>query len=108
MNILKNMSVVGLFGMLAVGSVAPAQANPLLDSLLPQLSSVTARAGEQIAAELKVQLARAIKAPRVTHPIRRASVTITEPNTVVVVATRLPPLDVLAEASEAKVTNVRF
>lgn len=81
------------------------QANLLLDSLLPLVSSVTTRVGEQIAAELKVQLARAVKAPRVAHAIRAASVTIAEPNTVVVVATRLPPLDVLAEASEAKVTN---
>lgn len=108
MNILKKITVFGLFGILAAGSIASAQANPSLTVLLPQISALTAKIGEHIAVELKSQLAQAVAAPRAQRSARAASVVITESAAVVVEATRLPSADALADAGEAHAVRVRF
>jgi hypothetical protein len=107
---LRKLSISAVFAVAAAGMVAaPAQAGESLVTLMPDISELTSRVGEQIAAQLKTQLAQIAVAPRLQRLARNASVVITESNAIVVEATRLPPLDALAEADEANRTaRVRF
>lgn len=105
MNILKKLAAGGLFAMLAAGSsTMSAHAGVPLTLLLPEVSVLTARVGEGIAEQLRAQLVQAVAAPRVARSARTASVVITESNAVVVEATRLPPVDALADADEVSHT----
>lgn len=110
MNTLKKLAMNGAFAMVAAGSlVAPAQAGAPFTLLMPEISQLTAQVGARIAAELKSELAQALAAPRASRSTRTASVIITESNAVTVEATRLPPVDSLAQADDVgRATRVRF
>lgn len=110
MNTLKKLAVSGLFAIVAAGSlVAPAQAGAPFTVLTPEVAQLTAQVGARIAAELRAELARALAAPRASRSTRTASVIITESNAITVEATRLPPVDALAQTDEARrTTRVRF
>lgn len=114
MNILKKLTMGGLFATLAtVCLAAPVQARAPFALLMPELSALTsqvgAQIGERIAVELETQLVEAVAAPRALRRVRTASVVITESNAIVVEATRLPPIDALAQADEGNhIVPVRF
>lgn len=110
MNILKKLTMGGLFATLAtVCLAAPVQARAPFALLMPELSALTSQVGERIAVELKTQLVEAVAAPRALRRVRTASVVITESNAIVVEATRLPPIDALAQADEGNhIVPVRF
>lgn len=110
MNTLKKFAMGGLFAMAAAGSlIAPAQAGAPFALMMPEVSQLTAQVGARIAAELKAELVQALAAPRASRSTRTASVIITESNAVTVEATRLPPVDALAQADEtSRTTRVRF
>jgi hypothetical protein len=107
--IFVDVAVAVSVGMLALGyAVAPANAEGSSGLALPEMASLTAqvsnRIGEQVATELKATFAQLVSAPRPARSVRPESVIITESNAVLVVATRLPPLDAVADASVVKLT----
>lgn len=110
MNMLNKWAVSGFFALVVASSFSmPAQGGAPFVLLLPEISTLTAQVGERIAEQLKIQMAQTVAAPRLQRSARTASVTITESNAIVVEATRLPPVDALANADEAqRTTRVRF
>jgi hypothetical protein len=106
MNTRAKLTVVTMFSMFALAS-NPARADVLGFSVaLPSVGSVTAEIGKMVAADVTSYLRNALLAPRVTRKRRSPKVTIDviDPatiETVMVVATRLPPqaTESLAQAS---------
>ena len=107
--IFVDVAVAVSMGVLALGyTMAPAHAEGSSGMALPEMSSLTAqvssRVADQVATELKATFAQLASAPRPARSVRPESVIITESNAVLVVATRLPPLDAVADASAVKPT----
>jgi hypothetical protein len=108
MNIFTKIAVAALLSGLALGSATPAHAEGLGVSLaLPNLGAIAAEVRKVIAADLTTYLRNAVQAPRVTRTRQSPSVSIQEMETVVVVATRLPPSSRLAEQEVTRTAQVR-
>lgn len=96
--IIVDVAVAVSMGILALGyTVAPAHAEGSSGPALPEMSSLTAQVSNrieaQVATELKATFAQLASASRPARSARPESVVITESNAVLVVASRLPPLD---------------
>jgi hypothetical protein len=106
MNVLQKITVAALLTGFALAS-NPARADVLGFSVaVPDLGAVTAEVGKMVAADMTAYLRNALLAPRVTRKHQSPTVTIDviDPatiETVMVVATRLPPqaTESLAQAS---------
>jgi hypothetical protein len=113
MNTLTKLVVINLLGAAVLGSLTMVtQASPPPASALPEISALTDAAGARIADELNRQLARAASVAMPVRPARAPSVIVTEGSgivseEVVVVASRLPKLDTLADATDISAA-VRF
>ena len=94
MNTLKKVSLNLVLGALvATSAAAPASAADVFGGALPDLSAVTTEISRQIATELRQQLRNALTAPRAKRVRTPPSVTVIDTETVMVEASRLPPLD---------------
>jgi len=106
MNVLQKITVAALLTGFALAS-NPARADVLGFSVaVPDLAAVTAEVGKMVATDMTAYLRNALLAPRVTRKHQSPTVTIDviDPatiETVMVVATRLPPqaTESLAQAS---------
>jgi hypothetical protein len=108
MNIFTKVTVAALLSGLTLGSAAAARAEGLGFSIaLPSLGAVTAEVSKVIAADLTAYLRNAVQAPRASRTRQSPSVSIYEMETVVVVATRLPPSDQLVEQEVTRTAQVR-
>jgi hypothetical protein len=104
MNTLRNVSIVCAAMLALVVVTAPARA--VEDTVLPQISTLTAKVGKYIAAELKAQMLEALGAPRPARVRHSPTVLVAEDNVMVVVASRLPaeePVHLAAADAPAKV-----
>jgi len=91
MNIRQKITVAALLTGFALAS-NPAKADVLGYSVtLPGVGAVMAEVGKIVAADVGAYLRNALLEPRVTRKRQSPSVTIQEMETVLVVATRLPP-----------------
>jgi hypothetical protein len=98
MNTRAKFTVVALLSVFALAS-NPVRADVLGFSVgMPDVGAVTAEVGKIIAADMTAALRSALSQPRVTHKHRSPTVTIEEMETVVVVATRLPATEALAQS----------
>ena len=96
MNTRAKFTVVALLSVFAMAS-NPAKADVLGFSVnLPSLGAVTAEVTRIVAADLTASLRNALSAPRVSHVRQSPTVTVQEMETVLVVATRLPATESLA------------
>ena len=96
MNTRAKFTVVALLSVFAMAS-NPAKADVLGFAVnLPSLGAVTAEVTRIVAADLTASLRNAVSAPRVSHVRRSPTVTVQEMETVLVVATRLPATESLA------------
>jgi hypothetical protein len=111
MNTFKKITVSAVLGAAAV-SAAPVQAADLSGMLMTEVTSAMAEAAQTIARVAADQLRSALQAPRVMRTRTSPSVTISEGTTgpIVVEATRLPPLDAVADERirSAQNAEVRF
>ena len=103
MNTRAKFTVVALLSVFALAS-NPAKADVLGFSVsLPSIGAVTAEVSKIVAADLTASLRKAISEPRVSRTRTSPTVTVQEMETVVVVATRLPPAtESLAQANSTR------
>ena len=98
MNTRAKFTVVALLSVFALAS-NPVKADVLGFSVsVPDIGAVTAEVGKIIAADMTSALRGALSQPRVTHKRQSPTVTIEEMETVLVVATRLPATEALAQS----------
>jgi hypothetical protein len=103
MNTRAKFTVVALLSGFALAS-NPAKADVLGFSVtLPSIGAVTAEVSKVVAADLTASLRSALSQPRVTRTRTSPTVTVQEMETVMVVATRLPPAtESLAQANSTR------
>jgi hypothetical protein len=100
MNTFTKSSVSAVLTVLLAGAVAaPTRAGEVLDYNLPSVSSLTANATRQVAAHVASYLRTATSAARTYAKRQSPSVEITAIETVMVVASRLPPMETVIVAA---------
>jgi hypothetical protein len=104
MNTLQKLTISVLLAGFTFGSTVAVQADVLkmaakadaLNFAIPTVAALTVEVGKGIAKEvgvqLRAQLRAALKAPRVSRSRQSPTVTVQPMETIVVVATRLPPI----------------
>jgi hypothetical protein len=108
MNTLKTIVLACVTALTVAASMTPARAVENVESVLPQISALTAKVGKYIAAELKAQMVEALSMPRAQTVRRTPTVLVTEDSLMVVVASRLPPEQSATVASVNTSVNVRL
>lgn len=104
MNTLKKITMVTMLGAIALSSTAaPSRPSEVFGITLPALSVATAEVSKTIAAVVSEQLRNALKAPRPARVRQSPIVSVVEGAEVIVVASRLPPLDPMKIARTAQV-----
>jgi hypothetical protein len=104
MKTFRNVFVAMTSVVVVAGISGCSLATPSLSASLPRVAEVTAAVNTRIANDLNYEMAAAKQYPRVAQAIRTASVEITEmSDVVVVVASRLPPVEHFADAVAANV-----
>jgi hypothetical protein len=94
MNTFTKSSVSALLTVLLAGAVAaPTRASEVFQYSLPSVSMLVADSGRRVAADAASYFRAALAAPRTYAKRRSPSVEVTAIETVIVVASRLPPME---------------
>lgn len=111
MNMLKKLSTGAVLGVLALTSAGCAQTHKVSDVAFSAFATATTQVSRQIAADLTVELRKALNAPRAVRVRTSPTVLISdaiEPGmeSVIVVATRLPIETVIVAATRLPVETI--